>query len=55
MDRATGSATKLKYVQLFQMDSQPTAANNNNCLSPSAEMAQKRHATPTSGPGVTQF
>jgi hypothetical protein len=55
MDRAMGSATKLEYVQLFQMDSQPTAANNNNWLSPGADMAQKRHATPTPGPGVTQF
>jgi hypothetical protein len=53
MDRATGSATR-QYVQLFQMDFQPTAANK-NWLSPGAEIAQKRHAMATSGPGVTQF
>jgi hypothetical protein len=37
------------------MASEPTAANNNNWLSPDAEMVQKTHATPTSGPGVMQF
>jgi hypothetical protein len=46
-----GSATRLYYAQLFQVDSQPTAANNNNWLSLGAEMAQKRAATPTSSPG----
>jgi hypothetical protein len=37
------------------MNSEPTAANKNNWLSPGEEMVQKRHATPTSGPGVMQF
>jgi hypothetical protein len=50
-DRTTDRATRLYYAQLFQVESQPTAANNNNWLSPGTEMAQNIPAMPTSGPG----